>query len=353
MRQCVLPGPLDGGHMRRCQSSVLHQLPTGFIVFNLTGTAKARPIQIGKFESLSDPNQIAFVGLGNMGTPMVAQMARAGQSLRVFDLDPERVDQCAAATGATPATSASEATTDADVLILMLPDGRAVSELLFAQDVAKTLSPETTVVDMSSSYPPTTRETGARLKEQGVTLLDAPVSGGVRRAEDGTLAIMLGGDDTAAIERVMPVLSSMGTVHLAGGLGSGHALKALNNYVSAAGLTAAAEALHVGQAFGLDPDTMIEVFNLSSGRNNSTELKFRQHILSGTFTSGFSLGLMAKDINAAADLAEDMNIDAPNLRSEADLWRTARDKLGAGVDHTEIYDYLGPQQAKVPGEDVS
>jgi 3-hydroxyisobutyrate dehydrogenase len=302
---------------------------------------------------LSENTGIAFIGLGNMGAPMLRRLAEAYARIRVFDLDPDRVAQCAGTTNAEPMASASEAVSGAGLVIMMLPDARAVSDLLFQQGMAEALEPGAIVIDMGSSYPPATRETGARLAESRMVLLDAPVSGGVRRAEDATLTIMLGGDDAAAISTAEPVLASMGTVHRTGTLGSGHALKALNNYVSAAGLTAAAEALHVGQAFGLDPGTMIEVFNVSTGRNNATEVKFRQHIISGTFASGFALGLMAKDLGAAADLAKEVGVEAPNLQSEASLWREAREVLGFTADHTEIYRYLDPDGIGAAGEDVS
>src|SRR5262249_38698973 len=153
------------------------------------------------------------------------------------------------------------------------------------------LSSATIVIDMSSSAPLGTRTLGGELKAAGFAFIDAPVSGGVKRAIDATLAIMVGGD-ADIITRVEPMLAAMGKdIFRTGPLGSGHAMKALNNYVSAAGLTAAVEALVVGQKFGLDPNVMTDVLNASSGRNNTTENKLKQFIIPRNFTSGFSVAL--------------------------------------------------------------
>jgi 3-hydroxyisobutyrate dehydrogenase len=171
-------------------------------------------------------------------------------------------------------------------------------------------------------------------------VVDAPVSGGVKRALDGSLAIMLGGDAEVA-RRVMPLLAPLGgAIFRTGPLGSGHAMKALNNYVSAAGLAAAAEAVIVGSHFGLDPLVIVDVLNASTGRNNSTENKLKQQVLSGEFASGFALGLMAKDLHTAADIARHLGVAAPLAEACDRLWSAADAALGAGADHTEIFRYL-------------
>jgi 3-hydroxyisobutyrate dehydrogenase len=228
----------------------------------------------------------------------------------------------------------------------MLPTGRDVREVLLGRapddpDAAvRGLGPGSLVIDMSSAAPLGTRDTGQHLAASGVAMLDAPVSGGVPRARDGTLAIMVGGEQ-AAVERARPVLAPLGSkIFIIGPLGSGHAMKALNNYVSAAGLAAAAEALVVGRRFGLDPATMTEVLNASTGRNNSTENKLKQHILSGTFGSGFSLDLMAKDLATAVELAEALGVPVPLAGPCVRLWKEASVRLGPGADHTEIYRFL-------------
>jgi 3-hydroxyisobutyrate dehydrogenase len=189
---------------------------------------------------------------------------------------------------------------------------------------------------MSSSEPNGTRELGAALARGGIVLLDAPVSGAVPRAQTGTLTIMIGGDDAAAIERSRPLLSAMGNrLFETGGLGSGHAMKALNNFVAAAGYTAAAEALLIGRRFGLDPTRMLEIMNVSTARNFNTEVVMKEHVVDRKFATGFTLGLLAKDVKIAADLAAEVKVDAPLAQLVKDRWALARDRLGAARDNSE------------------
>jgi 3-hydroxyisobutyrate dehydrogenase len=192
------------------------------------------------------------------------------------------------------------------------------------------------LIDMSSSDPVGTRELGAALASRGLVMLDAPVSGAVPRATLAKLAIMIGGDDKAAIERAKPLLGLMGDrLFETGSLGTGHAMKALNNYIAAAGYAAAAEALLIGKRFGLDPDGMIDIINVSTGRNFVTEMVMKDHVVHEKFATGFALGLLAKDVRIAADLGEAMNLDAPVLRLVRDRWALARDRLGAARDNAE------------------
>jgi len=170
--------------------------------------------------------------------------------------------------------------------------------------------------------------------------VDAPVSGGVPRAEAGTLAIMAGGE-RHTIERCRPLLGTMGEhIFATGPLGSGHALKALNNLVSAAGLLASAEALLIGRRFGLEPDVMVDVFNASTARNNSTENKFKQFVFSRRFSSGFALDLMVKDLTTALDLAEATETPASFSALCRELWSKAQAELEAGADHTAVVQWL-------------
>ena len=195
-------------------------------------------------------------------------------------------------------------------------------------------------MDMSSSDPIGTRSLGEELIAAGIAFIDAPVSGGVRRAVNGTLAIMVGGDG-ATIHRVQPLLSAMGnSIFRTGALGSGHAMKALNNYVSAAGLVAAVEALQVGRKFGLDPALMADILNVSSGKNNTTELKLKQFIISETFDDGFPLRLMAKDVRTADDMAHALGIATPLADLCAGLWDAAARELNEKANHTEMIRYM-------------
>jgi 3-hydroxyisobutyrate dehydrogenase len=199
------------------------------------------------------------------------------------------------------------------------------------------------IIDMSSSAPVGTRKLGEDLRVHGISLIDAPVSGGVKGAVAGTLAIMIGGDKSIA-DRCDGLLSAMGKRFYVGPLGSGHAAKVLNNYVSAAGLAAAAEAVLVAQRFGIEPQTLIDVINASTGRNNSTENKFTQFILNGRFNSGFALGLMAKDLALAMEVAEACAVPAELGHACLDLWKKAEREVGGAADHTEIARYVNAQR---------
>lgn len=279
---------------------------------------------------------VSFVGVGTMGWPMAANLVKGGHNVTVYDLDRERAAAFAREHGCVAAVCAADlAATEA--IITMLPDGRAVHDVYFgAFGLASELRAGTIAIDMSSSDPTGTRALGVKLAADAITLLDAPVSGTVTRAVPATLTIMIGGDDPAAIERVKPVLACMGNrLFEVGSLGCGHALKALNNFVAAAGYAAAAEALLIGRRFGLDPATMLAIMNVSTGRNFITEMVMPEHVVGGKFASGFSLGLLAKDVMTAEHLAEQVRMDAPVLRLVSARWSLARDRLGAQRDNTE------------------
>jgi len=282
--------------------------------------------------SVRPPAAIAVVGLGNMGRPMAASLARAGYAVTGYDVAPSARERFAQGGGRAAADMAG-AVARAAAVITLLPDGKAVRAAVAAMQPH--LAPGTIVIDMSSSAPLGTRALGAELKAAGFAFIDAPVSGGVKRATDATLAIMVGGE-ADVIARVEPVLAAMGKdIFRTGPLGSGHAMKALNNFVSAAGLTAACEALAVGEKFGLDPNVMTDVLNASSGRNNTTENKLKQFIISKTFNAGFSMALMAKDVRTADELGAAIGIATPLAEACAVLWGEAAARLGASADHTE------------------
>jgi 3-hydroxyisobutyrate dehydrogenase len=277
----------------------------------------------------------AVVGVGNMGAPMAACIARAGHAVTVFDSSPGRAQQVAAAHGCHAAARLEELA-DADFIVTMLPTGHIVTELYLSEGLADHLRRGTVAIDMSSSDPTGTRKLGASLATRGILLLDAPVSGGVPRAAQGTLAIMIGGDDREAIERARPLLRTMGDrLFETGGLGTGHAMKALNNFVAAAGFAACAEALIAGERFGLDPARMVEILNVSTGRNFHTDMVLREHVIGGKFATGFALGLLAKDLRIAAQLMRELDFDAPLVRLVSARFDQARDALGYASDNSE------------------
>jgi 3-hydroxyisobutyrate dehydrogenase len=282
---------------------------------------------------------IGFIGLGMMGTPMAHLLHAAGHALVVQDARPE---VAARFVEAHPGARIAGATADyaaCDVLITMLPNSDIVDAVV--GPLASQLKRGAVVVEMSSADPNRTRALAGRLAEAGITLIDAPVSGGVKKAVAGTLAIMVGGD-IPAFERVRPVLETMGkAITHVGPVGAGHALKALNNYVSAAALIATAEAIHVGEAFGIDPATIVDVIQASTGRNNTTENKAHQFMLNGAFNSGFSLALQAKDVGIAASLGRAMGLPMALAQDVYAMTAEASEALGAGADHTELYRFVG------------
>jgi 3-hydroxyisobutyrate dehydrogenase len=291
---------------------------------------------------LKPPATIAFIGLGMMGRPMATRLVEAGFKLRVFDVSQKAVSDFVGAHPSALATaSAKAAAQGADALITMLPDGKIVrAAVLEGRDPAvEGLSAGAVVMDMSSSNPVDTQKLARDLAARGVALLDAPVSGGVKRAVDGSLSIMVGGA-AADLERTQPMFAAMGkTITFCGPAGAGHALKALNNYLSASSLVAMCEALVVGEAFGLDPGTMVDVFNTSSGMSNSTQVKGRQQVVSRAFAAGFTTSLMAKDLRTAGDVATHLKLNMPILQQAVAYWNDADGKLGKGADHTEIFRY--------------
>lgn len=281
---------------------------------------------------------VGFIGLGMMGTPMATCLSEAGYALQLHDADRSRAGALAESLRA--GLLSADGAAGLDVLITMLPNSDIVEEVLFGQRWAERLPAGAVVIDMSSSVPSRSRDLAQRLQQQGLHYLDAPVSGGVKRAEQGKLAILVGGEEEV-LARCQALLSAMGSsvLHI-GAAGSGHAAKALNNYVSAAGLTATVEALQVARRFGIDPQVMTDVLNASSGRSNTSENKVKQFMLSGSYASGFALKLMDKDLQIAKGLAT--AVDYPLRLGEQciDLWHQCAATVSASADHTEMYRLL-------------
>jgi len=280
---------------------------------------------------------IGFVGLGNMGTPMAGHLVEAGYRLIVADARPEQARRFVAGHPSAVTGSLPEVGSRAGVVITMLPDIGVVRDVLLGKDgLALSIAAGSILVDMSSSSPPGTIALGAELAKRGIRMIDAPVSGGVPRAISGELTIMVGGE-AADIDRCEPILKAMGkTIFRTGKLGTGQAMKALNNLCSAAGLLIAAEAVRTGRQFGLDAELMVDILNASTGQNNSTLRKFKPFVLPKKYDSGFGLDLMVKDLSAALDLAASEDLEMPFSKSCVELWKQAQKSLGPGQDHTAI-----------------
>ncbi|HEX4008832.1 MAG TPA: NAD(P)-dependent oxidoreductase [Solirubrobacteraceae bacterium] len=280
---------------------------------------------------------VAFVGLGRMGWPMAGHLVAAGHRLIACDADAQRQQRFVGEVGGAPLHDPSDLSSVAAV-VLMLPTSAIVRDaLLGAGDLAAGLAPGTVVIDMSSSVPRDTRELAAELAARGHSVVDAPVSGGVARATDGTLTIMLGSDDEAAAqlaERVVAPLSRQ--VFRTGGVGTGHAMKALNNFLAASAFVATSQAIIAGREFGLAPEVMVDVINTSTGRSFISELVMPT-VLSEEFDTGFALGLLAKDVRIAQDLIADVGPRSAVCDEVEARLSDAESALGSAADHSRAF----------------
>ncbi len=281
---------------------------------------------------------IGFVGLGNMGNPMTRRLVDAGYRVQAFDLSADARAKAVEA-GAVDAPDLATAVTGADAVILMLPNSDVVEGVVDDPSFSEAIAQGAIVIDMSSSEPLRTKALAARLDEAGIRMIDAPVSGRGKGAGSGKLTIMVGGADQLVAE-VTPVLAHLGTPVHAGAIGSGHAVKALNNLLSATHLWVTSEAILAGEKFGLDPEVMLAIFNGSSGRSGSTENKWPNFIIQGTYDSGFGLRLMLKDMKIAVQLAEQSGVPSRLGADAVELWGEAAEDLSPQADHTEIARFL-------------
>ena len=285
--------------------------------------------------------RIGFIGLGKMGGPMSLRLAGAGYRVHGYDVSEAALRSWAErAAGAVAAASPAAAARDAAAVILMLPDSAVVTSVL--TDVLPAMRPGAVVADMSSSEPAATRSLAADAAGHDVALVDAPVSGGVSGAERGSLTVMAGGP-AAEVRRVRPLLDVLGSrvLHV-GDAGAGHAVKALNNLLSATHLLVTSEAMAAAAAFGLDVPVVLDAINTSSGRSGSTENKWPNFIVPGTFDSGFALRLMLKDMRIALGIAEAAGTESRLSAAAVELWAQAAADLPADADHTEIARWLDP-----------
>jgi 3-hydroxyisobutyrate dehydrogenase len=285
--------------------------------------------------------KVGFIGIGNMGEPMAAHLVRAGFDVAVYDIRPEAVAIFVERHGGKGAESLEQVAQGADALITMLPNAKVVQQVILGQSgAAAALSSGAIVVDMGTSDPADTRVLAERLAPRGIAVVDAPVMGGVVFAKDKTLDIMVGGDPRH-VERCRPVLEAMGrSIMNCGGVGNGHALKALSNYVNACALITSIEALTIGKRFGLDAKFMAEALvPLCAERNHPIQKKILPHVFTRKYGTGMALGFIAKDVKIARDTARSVEAFAPLAEKVSELWAAAAEKIGADVDQTEIVRY--------------
>ena len=271
------------------------------------------------------PPPLGFVGLGVMGRPMASHLAAAGHAITLYDIAPGRADDVAATlAGAKAARTPAELADRSDIVITMVPNGTVVQSLVAGADgLLQGLRPGTLLLDTSSSEPWLTEATARLLADAGVAMVDAPVSGAEWGAKAAELVFMCGGA-VADIERVRPLLEVMGKAvfHL-GPIGAGHAMKCLNNLVTAINFVAVGEGLAIGKRYGLDPAAMVDVLDQSTGMSWISRTHIRQRVLSRSFDDPFKLALMLKDIGIATQLARSVDVPAPLSALNQELWRAA------------------------------
>jgi 3-hydroxyisobutyrate dehydrogenase-like beta-hydroxyacid dehydrogenase len=271
------------------------------------------------------PLSIGFAGLGVMGRPMASHLAAAGHALTLHDVVPGLArDVAGTLRGAQVAATPAELAARSDIVVTMVPNGTVVQELVCGDEgLLRGLRPGALVLDTSSCEPWLTEATGRLLAAAGVAMVDAPVSGAQWGAEAAELVFMCGGA-AADIERVRPLLDVMGKAvfHL-GPLGAGHAMKCLNNLVTASNFVAVVEALAIGKRAGLDPAAMVDVLDQSTGMSWISKTHLRQRVISRSFDDPFKLALMLKDIGIAMQLARNVDVPAPLSALGQELWRAA------------------------------
>jgi 3-hydroxyisobutyrate dehydrogenase len=298
--------------------------------------------------------RIGFIGVGTMGLPMATNLVKKGFTVTAFDLNTEAV-RAAAAAGMTAAASAAEAVAGADLVITMLPSSSHV-EHAYGGDggVLAAARKGTLCVDMSTVDPAVSRRVAASAAERGLRFIDAPVSGGVTGATDGTLAIMVGGS-AADVEAARPALAAMGTnvIHV-GAVGSGEVVKLCNNLIAGVSAVAVSEAFRIAQGFGVDPKVVTEVISKSSG---NTWVMEKAHPVPGLvaraastneYRPGFMTDLMCKDVGLAVEAARALRIPVFVAPAAQQVYRLASSHGLGRKDFTSVYSFLKPSSDQAP-----
>ena len=279
--------------------------------------------------------RIAFIGLGIMGSPMAVHLQNAGHQVVGYNPNPQRTEALVAA-GGTAAGSTGEAVADVDVVAIMVPDSPDVRDVLTAEDgVFAHAKPGTLIIDFSSIRPDVTAELAAEAKEKGFRILDAPVSGGEKGAQDAVLSIMVGGD-AADFAEAEPVFSAVGkTVVHVGPNGAGQTVKAANQLIVATNIQAVAEALVFLEAYGVDTDAALTV--LGGGLAGSAVLnQKRDNMLNRSFEPGFRIDLHHKDMGIVTSAARESGVILPVAALMAQLMGSARANGDGGLDHSGL-----------------
>ena len=274
---------------------------------------------------------VAVIGLGNMGMAMLKRLIASGHRPRGWDLDPAKRE---AARQAGAEIAADLAASLAEITLFSLPHDAAVAAAL--QEALPALQPGAVIIDTSTLSPRAVRGFAEQAAAQGVSYLDAPVSGGPAGAAAGSMAMMVGGD-AAALERATPILQHLTArlLHI-GPSGAGQVAKLVNNLLVASHLVTAGEALRLGAAAGVAPEALLPVLNGASGRSAVTEVNWPRWIIPGTFDSGFSAGLMRKDVGLALELARELGVPLEATGRAALLWQELREAVPDEADFNHL-----------------
>jgi 3-hydroxyisobutyrate dehydrogenase len=283
---------------------------------------------------------IAFIGLGNMGGGMAANLAKAGHDVRAFDLSADALDRAAGA-GCLAATSAAEAVSGAEVVVTMLPAGHHVTAV-YEGDVFAAAAPATLLIDCSTIDVATARANADAAAAKGLVAVDAPVSGGIAAANAGTLTFMVGGS-AEAFARAEPVLSAMGkaVIH-AGGAGAGQAAKICNNMLLGASMVATCETFAMAQKLGLDPQTFFDIASKASGQCWSMTSYCPvpgvgpETPADREYQGGFATALMLKDLRLAMEAARSVDADVPMGARATELYEAFAAAGNDGLDFSAI-----------------
>ena len=299
--------------------------------------------------------QIAFIGLGNMGGPMAANLVKAGHSVRAFDLVQAALDDFAKV-GGVAVSSASAAVIGAEVVISMLPAGQHVASLYLGDEEAqggllKLITKAALVIDSSTIDAQTSRRVGVAAHELGIAFVDAPVSGGTAGAKAGTLSFIVGGE-TSAFEQAQPILTAMGAnIFHAGATGAGQVAKMCNNMLLSVLMAGTAEALRMGVEHGLDADVLSDIMVKSSGRNWALEIYNPvPGVMAGTpasndYQGGFMVDLMNKDLALALAAAQASDSSVPMGQQASKLFKAHGEAGFGGLDFSSIYQHYANKQA--------
>lgn len=298
--------------------------------------------------------KIGFIGTGTMGGPMLANLVKKGFAVTAYDIVPAAL-QAAVGAGATAASSASAAARAVDLVVTMLPSSSHVESVYLGKDgVLEGVTAGKLCVDMSTIDPAVSRRVGEALRAKNVRFIDAPVSGGVPKAIDGTLAIMIGGD-ARDVEEARPALAAMGAniIHV-GPIGAGEVAKLCNNLIAGVAAVAVSEAFRIAEAFGVDHKILTDVISKSSG---NTWVMEAAHPVPGMvpraassrdYEGGFMTDLMAKDLGLAVNAARELRIPVIVSPAAQQALRLASSHGLGRKDFTSIYQFLKPSSGQAP-----